>query len=133
MSTLATLKKMKISAINEKTNALIDKGFMFKDILFPTTEEDQRNYLGLNSIALDQLVTQTQMLDFASENRIKAKGLDANGNVAYYEFADCPDIIAFYATGVAFVNEMLQSGWALKDAVDAANSLEALALVVDNR
>ncbi len=133
MSTLETQKKMKINAINENTVGLLSIGFSFGDIVFPTTDEDQRNYLGLNMAALNQLVTGVEMLDFVSELRLKAKGYNEEGEVAYHLFVDCPDIISFFMAGMGFVSAVLAGGWALKDAVEAANSLEALALVVDNR
>ena len=130
---LDALKEIKKIEINENTVNLLDKGFEYANMIFPISEEDQRNYLGLNVAALNQLVTGQQILDFQSSTRLKVKGHDEDGNTVYHEFVDCGDVIMFFLAGMAFVNGTLQSGWYLKDLVDQASTEDDLNNIIDNR
>ena len=129
---LMAMKKLKTKVINSRTDELLLVGYKYGDIYFPILPEDQRNYLGLNVAALNQLVTSQEMLTFG-EGGIKVKGHDSDGNTIYHSFVDCGDIINFFMTGMGFVNQTLSSGWELKDQINNASSIDELNAIEDNR
>ena len=129
---LMAMKKEKIKVINSRTDELLLVGYKYGDNYFPILPEDQRNYLGLNVAALNQLVTSQEMLTFG-EGGIKVKGHDSDGNTIYHSFVDCGDIINFFMTGMGFVNQTLSSGWELKDQINNASTLDELNAIKDER
>jgi len=130
--TLMAMKKEKTKVINSRTDELLLVGYKYGDNYFPILPEDQRNYLGLNVAALNQLVTSQEMLTFG-EGGIKVKGHDSDGNTIYHSFVDCGDIINFFMTGMGFVNQTLSSGWELKDQINNASTLDELNAIKDER
>jgi hypothetical protein len=129
---LMAMKKEKTKVINSRTDELLLVGYKYGDNYFPILPEDQRNYLGLNVAALNQLVTSQEMLTFG-EGGIKVKGHDSDGNTIYHSFVDCGDIINFFMTGMGFVNQTLSSGWELKDQINNASTLDELNAIKDER
>jgi hypothetical protein len=129
---LMALKEEKKQLINNRTDELLLIGYNYGDIYFPILPEDQRNYLGLNVAALNQLVTSQPILTFG-EGGVKVKGHDSDGNTLYHSFVDCGDIINFFMTGMGFVNQTLSSGWELKDQINNASSIDELNAIEDNR
>ncbi len=124
------LRKQKLAkrcAINTRTSKIILAGFIYLDILFTVSSEDQSNYSGM-AIAKDYLDYDPQ-----SPNKITVKGANQAGADAYLFPANANEVVAFYIQGLIHVKTCLSGGWYLKGLAESATTQEELDAIIDNR
>lgn len=115
---LPALKPMKVAAIDQKTEEVIARGFVFASKTFSLSANAQLTLLGTFN-------ARTALVYPVRWNTID----DAD----VYELQSSVDVEGMYAAAVAAVRSALDSGTALKDQVRAATTRAALDAVVDGR
>lgn len=118
--TLAEAKYEKNEEINDRTEVLIAAGYAYGGMQFSLSLEAQINILGLKEAA--DLGALTYPVDF---NNID--------DTAQYQIANGAEVVSIFLTALATKKGILDSGTALKQAVEAATNMTELDAVVDNR
>jgi hypothetical protein len=115
---LPALKPMKIGAIDQRTQEVIARGFIFAGKTFSLSANAQLTLLG------------TFNARTALTYPVRWNTIDDTDT---YELQDQTQVEAMYAAAVAAVRLALDSGTALKDQVRAASTSAALDAIVDTR
>ena len=116
---LAQRKAERIAELENKTKQLINKGLIHNDVKFGTSAEDQINW--------NSLLLMSDTLTYPCDNVVK----DWDGN--YYTLQSAQEVKDMVSDGMAQVNAYRASHKTLKDAINAAETLEELAAIIDDR
>lgn len=115
---LPVVRTQKCAAIDARTQALIDAGFVF----------DGRTY-ALDGVALQQLIA----FDSMRADLTYAVELNTKDNTFKLKIGSSDDLHAFCLAGFVVVRANLDSGTALKDLVRAAAAVADVKAIVDPR
>lgn len=117
---LAAIRKAIIADINARTDERILTGFSWNGKPVWLSQENQFNYKAAYDLALQ---TDGQSLP------VKFKlGEDADGLPVYHTFTALSAFTDFYTRAIAFINQCLNDGWAMKDGIDWTPYAEAAAV-----
>lgn len=117
---LEVIKRAKVNAIDERTDALIASGFSFASKQFSLSLFSQNKIIGTHQIKDDAALVYP----------IRWNTLDDEDAI---EIADATQLDGFYKTALGTIRARLDSGTALKDQVRAATTIADVIGVVDNR
>lgn len=117
---LADLKHMRISEIDQRTEELIAAGFTYASKQFSLSLPAQLKMTGTHQIKDDVALTYP----------INWNSID---DTDVYAIANAADLDVFFLTGVGTLRAHLDSGTALKDSARAAANVAAVDAVVDTR
>ena len=119
--TLAQVKAAIIADINARTDERILTGFSWNGKPVWLSQENQFNYKAAYDLALQ---TDGQSLP------VKFKlGEDADGLPVYHTFTALTSFTDFYTRAIAFINQCLNDGWAMKDGMDWTPYAEAFSSI----
>ena len=112
-------KASRNSEIDSRTGELIKQGFSYKSSLFSLSEPAQINWIGIMQAASSNIITYPMSITTIDD--------------CEYELVDAPDVTGFYLTGLGTKTAYLDSGRALKMAVEASVSTMQVDSIIDNR
>jgi len=119
-SRLDNRKKERYTEIDSRTDALIAQGFMFAGKNFSLSANAQMKMMGINQIRDDVAVTYPIVWN-------------TKNDTDSYDIPNSATVRGFYLTAVGTYRAHVDTGSALKAAVRAATSIEAVDAIVDNR
>lgn len=120
--TVSSAKAEKIAAIDGKTSCLITAGFQYGSNRFSMSEAAQRNWIGLGTMASLGMMQYPMPVSTVTEGIAYLQSLD-----------DLRGFLVAFATYQTAPNGPLGSGRALKALVNAAETIEAVDAIEDNR
>jgi hypothetical protein len=115
--TLEQKRNQKLAEVDNNTQLLINEGFPFSNKIFSLSGEAQINWTNM--------FIAKSLLSYPLEISTKDNGV--------HTFDDVNQVSSFYATGIAAVKAMLDSGRSLKQQIIAAQTEEELDLINDAR
>jgi len=117
--TVAEAKIKKNAAIDQRTKGIISLGISYDDHVFSMEESDQLNYISLCLACMaDQLTFPAEVRDLSDQP---------------YSLADAEAFYAFFFSGLGYVQAVLAGGRAIKDQVNACDTIECVNSIVDPR
>lgn len=116
--TIDLIRKFKIDDIDEKTDEILKNGFIYDEIEFGFTMEDQLNYLGL--------YTMRDCLQYPTSIKTKIEN-------DFYTFENSEQVALFAMTACGWKQNVYQSGWDLKSAVIECQTITEICNIEDLR
>ncbi len=113
-------KTQKFEEINNKTQELIELGYIYNGLTFSLSDHAQTNILALYSTKDDGILTYPILWNTIDD-------------LNTFEILDRETISNIYYTALATKKAHLDSGTALKSLIRTSNTIQSINLIIDNR
>lgn len=112
------IKSLRYKEIDEKTELLINNGYIYSGIVFSLSDNAQKNLLGAYS---------------AKELLTYPFSWNSKDDTTTYEITDVIDMTNFFMTALSTKKSHQDSGSAIKEQIRNCNTIEQVNSIIDNR